>query len=183
MLGTTVVLFFIVSCETIIFFRSKPDIKMEPSSGRPVDYQVQKDAADGALFHYFTHLQKQRLELGTNRQRISSIGAFCSMAWIYTAVPNKQLRPWASMFRRSLWCLPVIVLLHGCCIEQLNYKSISVLTLCNSVQSTKSIYHTVRCVSMLISLSLYNSSHFLLKVGTFSFCFLVTFCNFLVGQQ
>jgi len=27
----------------LFFFRSKPDIKMEPSSGRPVDYQVWRE--------------------------------------------------------------------------------------------------------------------------------------------
>lgn len=29
-------------CDTLLSYRSKPDIKMEPSSGRPVDYQVRK---------------------------------------------------------------------------------------------------------------------------------------------
>lgn len=29
-------------CDTLMSYRSKPDIKMEPSSGRPVDYQVRK---------------------------------------------------------------------------------------------------------------------------------------------
>lgn len=29
-------------CDALLSYRSKPDIKMEPSSGRPVDYQVRK---------------------------------------------------------------------------------------------------------------------------------------------
>lgn len=100
-----------------------------------------------------------------NQWHLSLSSAFCSKPCIYRAVPNKQHRPWASVFQRSLLCLLTNCPLHGCCVELLNCKFVSVLALCNSFKCRKSIY--VCCVRVFRS---------------FLFYFLISSCSYFAGS-
>lgn len=169
-----------------LFFRSKPDIKMEASSGRPVDYQVWRETKAAREAGKLNNIPTDNICTALNCQadmlnqwHLSLSSVFCSKPWIYRAVPNKQHRPWASVFQRSLWCLLANCLLHGCCVEQLNCKFVSVLALCNSFKCRKSIY--VPCVLckcflgfFLIIIFLSLTVRILLEVGnSLLLCFLL----------
>ncbi len=131
----------------ILFFRSKPDIKMEPSSGRPVDYQVwrqTKEHREEGELNNIPTLQKTitpGLELPTRHVKPVAFILECIMLKALNIQSRPQINNICLELQWfSLWCLLTNYPLHGCCVEQLNCTFVSVLALYNSFKCRKSIY-------------------------------------------